>query len=237
MADASELLDYVEANTDLDVIAITDHDHIRGAWRAREIWANRRYRFDLIVGIEITAIEGHLIALFVEDPIDSLIPIEHALEAVHNQGGLCIIPHATSWATRSLDSRSILRVTEHSGDGIYFDAIETATGSAAGRLWLGRARRLNREHLHLPEVGGSDAHFVESVGAAYTEFDGRNAEGLKESILKGTTKAVTGRHPSLLELGVGPVVRQTWRGLNSTPRTMGLGRTAWSFCQRIFHLR
>ena len=45
MMDASRLLDYVEEHTDLDVIAITDHDDIRGAWKAREIWANRRYRF------------------------------------------------------------------------------------------------------------------------------------------------------------------------------------------------
>ncbi|MFQ5472594.1 MAG: PHP domain-containing protein, partial [Dehalococcoidia bacterium] len=59
MADASALLDYVEEHTDLDVVAITDHDDIRGAWRAREVWANRRYRFEVVTGIEITSIQGH----------------------------------------------------------------------------------------------------------------------------------------------------------------------------------
>lgn len=237
LLDALELLDYVEEHTDLDVIAITDHDHIRGAWRAREIWANRRYRFDLIVGIEVTAIEGHVAALFVEDPIDSLMHVEETLGACHKQGGLSIIPHPMSWATRSLDRGTILRVTRERRDGVYFDAIETATASALGRLWAHRASRLNEERLGLPEVGGSDSHFAASVGCAYTRFNGRRAEDLRASILAGETTSAGDGYPTILELGVGPVVRQTWRGLSTTPRTMGLGRTAWSFCQRIFRIR
>lgn len=236
MADIPELLDWVEEQTDLDALAITDHDHIRGAWKAREVWANRRHRFDLIVGVEITTIEGHLIGLFVEDPVESLVPLEQALRDVHRQGGLCIVPHPMSWLTRSLDEHSLLRVSKRPQEGIHFDAIETATGSSAGRLWLGRAKRLN-EKLHFPEVGGSDSHFAESVGSAYTQFDGKNADDVRRSILSGTTSAESGRYPALTELGIGRVVRQTWRGLSTTPREMGLGRTARSFVQRIFGIR
>lgn len=237
MADVPELLDYIEERTDLDVVAITDHDHIRGAWRAREVWANRGYRFELIVGTEITTVEGHLIGLFVEDPVDSLTPVELALQEVHRQGGLCIVPHPMSWVTRSLDRETLLRVNEHAGDGIYFDAIETATGSAAGRLWIERAKRLNQERLGLPEVGGSDAHFPESVGCAYTQFEGSAADDLRSSIVNGTTSAESDGYPTLMELGIGPVIRQTWRGLNTTPRTMGLLPTARSFYKRIFKVR
>ena len=38
----------------LDVIAITDHDEIEGSLRARDLWARGRYRFDFVVGEEVT---------------------------------------------------------------------------------------------------------------------------------------------------------------------------------------
>lgn len=236
MADVPELLDHIEEHTDLDVVAITDHDHIGGAWKAREVWANRSHRFELVVGIEITTIQGHLLALFVEDPVDSLIPLEQAVEDVHRQEGVCIAPHPMSWVTRSLSRDSLLRMS-NGGSGLHLDGIETATASSAGRIWTTSARRLNREQLGLPEIGGSDAHFPATVGCAHTEFEGRTAADLRSSILNGTTRAVSGGYPGLLDLGVGQVIRQTWRGLSTTPRTMGLGRTAKSFYRSIINSR
>jgi predicted metal-dependent phosphoesterase TrpH len=237
MADAKELLDYVEEHTDLDVLAITDHDDIAGSWQAREIWANGRYRFDFIVGIEVTAIEGHLLALFVEEPVPNLCPVEKVLEEVHQQGGVCVVPHPMSWLTRSLDRGSLLRIADMSRDGIHFDGIETANQSPAARLGLRRATDLNRERLNLAEVGGSDAHFLTVIGSAYTEFEGKTAEDLRESILARTTRGVNGLHPTIREIGLGQVLRQSFRGLMTTPRRMGLWPTTYSFVRRIFHLR
>ena len=109
MADVPELLDYVEGSTDLDIIGIVDHDDVRGALAARERWANGSYRFELVTGIEVTAIEGHLLALYVEEPVESLRPLERIVEDVHRQGGLCVVPHPLSWLTRSLGGRTIER--------------------------------------------------------------------------------------------------------------------------------
>jgi predicted metal-dependent phosphoesterase TrpH len=39
MADARAVLEYVETHTALDVLAITDHDDIRGALRLRDMGA------------------------------------------------------------------------------------------------------------------------------------------------------------------------------------------------------
>lgn len=64
MASVARLLDHVESHTGLDVIAITDHDSLRGAMRARDRWARGSYRFDLVPGMEVTTTEGHLLALF-----------------------------------------------------------------------------------------------------------------------------------------------------------------------------
>ena len=49
-ATISELLEHVQMHTQLEVIAITDHDQIEGALRARDLWAKRLYRFDFVVG-------------------------------------------------------------------------------------------------------------------------------------------------------------------------------------------
>src|SRR3989304_4326442 len=87
MASPRQILDYVEAETDLDVIAVTDHDDLPGALEAREVCARGRYRFQVITGMEVTAIEGHIIALWVEEPLPSLRPVEEVVEAVHRHGG------------------------------------------------------------------------------------------------------------------------------------------------------
>lgn len=234
MAEIPELLDYVESSTDLDVIAITDHDSLKGALAARERWANGRHRFDFIVGMEVTALEGHLLALFLEAPLPTLRPVEEVLEAVHKQGGLCIIPHPLSWLTRSLGQRIIERILQEGRGGIYFDGVETANQSLGARVSLDKARRLNRERYHLTEVGGSDAHFLKAIGSAYTQFPGSTAAELRQAILEGKTQGVNGRHPGLLEIGIGQVLRQTWRGLTVTPRHLGWGPTARSFVQRLF---
>jgi len=234
MAEVPELLDYVESSTDLDVIAITDHDSLAGALAARELWAHGHYRFDLIVGMEVTALEGHIIALYLEDPVPSLRPVDDVLEAVHKQGGICIIPHPMSWLTRSLGQRAIERVIANRRDGVYFDGLETANQSAGARVTLNKAARLNHERYHLAEVGGSDAHFLTAIGSAYTQFTGSTAQELRQAILEKKTLGINGQHPSLLQIGMGKVLRQTWRGLNVTPRQMGWGPTAKSFIKRIF---
>ena len=92
MASPREILEYVETHTDLDVIAITDHDSLRGAWETRELWAQGSYRFQVVMGMEVTALEGHLLALFIEEPLPSLRPAEEIIAAIHRQGGLCIVP-------------------------------------------------------------------------------------------------------------------------------------------------
>ena len=236
MAEARELLDHVESQTDLDVLAITDHDDIAGAWKAREVWAKGRYRFDFVVGVEVTAIEGHLLALFVEDPVPNLCPLDRVLEEVHRQGGLCVIPHPLGWLTRSLDRKTMQRIAAAPRDLIHFDGIETASRSPAARVGQRRARVLNRSHLRLAEVGGSDAHFLSVIGSAHTEFEGRTAADLRQGVLSRTTRGVNGHHPTLAEIGVAQVLRQTWRGMMTTPRRMGWGPTAASFVRRIFNL-
>ena len=45
-----EILDYIQEKTDLDVIAICDHDTMKGAYEAVTLMENGSYRFELILG-------------------------------------------------------------------------------------------------------------------------------------------------------------------------------------------
>lgn len=231
MAGVAELLDHIEAHTGLDVIAVTDHDSLRGAESAREKWARGSYRFEVVPGMEVTTVEGHLLALFIEEPVPSLRGVEETAEAIHRLGGLCVVPHPFTWMTRGLGLRHLRRAAAH------LDGIEVTNGTPAGRQGAARAKSLNESEFRLAEVGGSDAHFLACVGAGYTEFDGRSAEELRRAIVERTTRGVSRRHPSLREIGYTKVIRQTYRGIMSTPRAVGWGPTAASFVRRIAAFR
>lgn len=218
MAELPALLAHVEEQTDLDVIAVTEHDQIEAALRLRELHARGRYRFDVIVGAEVTTLEGHLLALFVEEPVPSLRPLARTLDAVHRQGGLCVIPHPLSPLTRSIGRNGIERVLRRRADGLWFDGIELANASPAGRTSAARARALNESRFRLAEVGGSDAHFLPVVGCGRTTFSGSTAAELEAAIRNRATGSRLDPAPSLRAIGATTLVRQSWRALWATPK-------------------
>ncbi|MDP3912007.1 MAG: PHP domain-containing protein [Gemmatimonadales bacterium] len=227
----ASILDHVEANTDLDVIAITEHDDITVALRARELWARRGYGFDFVVGEEVTTLEGHLVALFVEEPIPSLRRVWETVDAVHEQGGVCFIPHPMSWLTRSIGPGTLERMRLRSSDGLWFDGIELANPSPLARAFRAKARRLN-ERYKLPEVGASDAHFVQAIASAHTEFAGHTAADLRAAFAAGGLAAREQRFPRLRDVGLARAFSLPIVGLRATPRQLGWRRTAWSFVSR-----
>jgi predicted metal-dependent phosphoesterase TrpH len=188
MMGVEELLEWVQEKTDLDVIAVTDHDDIEGGVRARELAARGGYRFEVIVGVEVSTREGHLLALFVERPLRSFRPLEETIEEVRAQGGLCVVPHPLSWLTTSIGERSLDRAMAHHTPGIV--GIEVANPTIAGRVTRPKVARLNRVRYGLAETGGSDAHFLPSVGSAYTRFRGRSAEDFRRSLMERMTAGV-----------------------------------------------
>src|SRR5215218_1136922 len=79
LASVEQIFDFVENYTDLDVIAITDHDDARGALQALELAERRNYRFQVIPGNEITTRNGHLLALFVTQEFPMLRSLEWSM--------------------------------------------------------------------------------------------------------------------------------------------------------------
>jgi predicted metal-dependent phosphoesterase TrpH len=229
MATVPELMDHVEHRTSLDVIAVTEHDTLRAAEEARGLHVRGAYRFEVICGMEVTTLDGHLLALFVDEPVPSFRRMEETLAAIHAQGGLAIVPHPLSWLTRSVGVRVLERIAAIGNDGVHFDGIEEYNSSPAGRVTSGKARRLNRSRFKLAALGCSDAHFLQSIGSAHTLFEGSSAGDLRRAIEAKTTAGAAGRAPRMSELGYRNIALQQWRGMMATPRNMGWVPTIRSF--------
>ncbi len=235
MAPARAVLDYVESSTDLDVIAITDHDDVRGAIVARDEHAAGSYSFALITGIEVTTRAGHLLALWVDEPITSFRPLAETIAAIHRAGGLAVIPHPFSMATRSVGQRALERLLAIADPATRPDAIEVANPTLAGALTGDRSQRLNRSRYALAETGGSDAHFPEAIGSGVTVFraagsDSRSA-ALRHALIAKTTFGELRRAPSLRQLGARRLLAQQVIGLATTPRKV-LGPPVTRFAAR-----
>jgi predicted metal-dependent phosphoesterase TrpH len=188
-ASVGELLDWVEARTDLDLIAITDHERIDGALRARELHAAGAYHFELVIGEEVTTRRGHLLALFVEERIPPLRPLAETVEHIHAAGGLAIAAHPMAPLTPSIGERSLRTLHGEADRTRRLDGIEVINPSAAGRARHSARLRLNAQHLGLPEIGGSDAHVLEGIGTGWTWFLGTTGDEFRVALASGATQA------------------------------------------------
>lgn len=195
MGTVEEVLDWVENMTDLDVIAVTDHDEIRGAWAARDLAAKRNYRFEIMMAQEITSRHGHILIYGVEEPFKMFQSLEKTVEWAHERGGVVIVPHPLSYMTLSVGEQKLRSLFDKS---LSVDGIEIINPSIAGYVRRERVKEVNRAEWHLAEIGSSDAHFPRHIGTAYTTFEGHTAVDLLEAIKNHTTKS-HGRYLTIRE--------------------------------------
>lgn len=187
MATVVQVFDFVEHQTDLDLIAITDHDMFDGADEARNLAARRHYRFQVLTGMEVTTLEGHLLVLGIDHPVRSLQGLDKTIAQVHEQGGVVIAPHPMSWMIRSIGRNGLIRIHNTPDDLIYFDGFESLNPSIAGKVVEKQAKDLNRRILKLAETGGSDSHVLPTIGSATTNYPGKSAEDLRRALKEKTT--------------------------------------------------
>ena len=197
-AGAVEILDHVEANLDLDVIAITDHERIDAAVAARAIARDRGLRFEVVVGEEVTTLGGHLLALWIEEPVRPFRSLRATIAAIHDQGGVAIPAHPLVPYPLCAQGFVLRRLL---ADEPRFrpDAIEAFNPTTLGRPWHGRVVRFADEH-GLAKVGSSDAHALEAIGSGHTTFPGRTADDLLAAIRDGTTHHHGSFHPAGAQL-------------------------------------
>ena len=178
----------------LDVIAVTDHDTIQGALRAAE-YAAKRSRLQVVVGEEVSSRDGHIVGLFLERRIAPGMSAAATVHAIHDQGGIAIAAHPFWRTQRQVRSGPVHGVGWLAAE-LDFDAIEVENATPGFYVFNQLAHRLS-VGLGAAEVGCSDGHILDAVGRAFTEFQGKNADALREAIARRSTVARRRRYQAV----------------------------------------
>jgi predicted metal-dependent phosphoesterase TrpH len=189
----AEVVDHVTLETELDVIAVTDHDTIEGALRA-SAHSERIGGVPVIIGEEVSSRQGHILGLFLERRVRPGLSAAATVDEIHSQGGLAIAAHPF-WRTK--------RIAERFGGPVHgigwlaadldFDAVEVENSTPGLGFANVLARRL-AEGAGCACVGGSDAHILDAIGKSATAFSGRSARALRSAVEKGRTAPVSSRY-------------------------------------------
>jgi len=214
-ATALTMLERAEAEG-LDVIAITDHDRIDAALAARAASSARKMRVQVIIGEEVSTLQGHLLALFIHERVRPLRSLRRTIAEIHEQGGIAIPAHPLFPHFLCTQEGTLRSVSTDRDPACRPDAIEAFNPTIFGKYARARVGRLAAE-LAIPVVGNSDAHVPSAVGRAWTTFPGSTAEELRAAILSGGTRVGGGTDHTLVE-SPGIFARQMARNL------IGLGQ-------------
>lgn len=184
----------------LDVLAITDHDEIRGALEAEELAP--QYGIEVITGSEISTADGHLLALFIREKFPMGLPLKESILQVREQGGLCIIPHPEAKAAPSVKRQAIHAALEDPRVRETLLGIETFNAGLVYRSSNDNAAALAKELPTLARIGSSDSHLLWMIGQGVTSFSGRTASDLRAAIRQRTTIPIVSEtvHPTVLVL-------------------------------------
>lgn len=182
----SAVLEWAANLTDLDVIAITDHDAFGGALEALQLAP--KFGIQVIPGCEIATQDGHLLALYLEHPIPSGQPLLETILRVGEQNGLCIAAHPAAFIAHGLSGKAIHAALQDPDARQVLVGIETWN---TGVFYQGSNHTAQRIHAEvgLASIGSSDSHLVWTVGFGYTEFPGRTALDLRRALRDHTTTA------------------------------------------------
>ena len=176
----------------LNVIAITDHDEIKGSLKAFDLAP--KFGIEVIPGIEITTADGDLLALFVTEKIEPGLSLIGTILKVGEAGGICIAPHpmARGMGMKSLSRSSIIQALDHPEASRILIGIETYNATALDRESNAYAQILAAERPGIAQVGNSDAHILETIGLGATEFLGYTAADLLDALWVGATEVRRG---------------------------------------------
>ena len=175
----------------LDMIAITDHDEIRGALIAEQLAP--KMGIQVIPGVEITTAEGDLLALSIHKIIPAGLSLIETVKRVGEQGGFCVAPHpgAAGLGMKSLNAFSITQALRDPEAARILIGIETynATtldreGNTSAKIWA--------NYMGIGQTGSSDAHVLSAIGLGATIFPGNSVSDLVNALLNQSAKIQKG---------------------------------------------
>jgi predicted metal-dependent phosphoesterase TrpH len=181
-----ELVFYAEKRG-LDCVAITDHDRIDGALKIM-----KEISFPIIVGMEISSRDGHVLGLNLQESIPSGLSADETVDRIHDAGGIAVACHPAA-----LFKGSLGRINLSSK----FDALEVINSSAFPFGYLAKKNRKIADSLEIAQVAGSDAHYGPEIGFAYTLVDAElKAEEIVKAISNGLCQPFGKAIPLMMRL-------------------------------------
>ncbi|HET9199868.1 MAG TPA: PHP domain-containing protein [Dehalococcoidia bacterium] len=143
----------------LHAVCVTDHDTIDGALHMQRIAP-----FKVVVGEEISTHEGELIGLFLSRAVQPGLSAAETIEAIHEQGGLAVVPHPFDRLRRFRLDEAVLESV-----AAQVDIIETFNSRTL--LMSDNERTASwAKSKGIVMGGGSDAHTPGEIGTAYVEM-------------------------------------------------------------------
>ncbi len=114
----------------------------------------------VIVGEEITTLDGHLIGLFLQERIRPGMPARDTADAIREQGGLVLAPHPFVKAFGCGLGDTAWEIADR------IDAVEVFN---AQNPWAGADARADKfaDRLSLPKFVGTDTHYAGSIAPAF----------------------------------------------------------------------
>lgn len=183
LSDYSDVIATARARR-LDRIAVTDHNEIEGAFRARDLAPEL-----VIVGEEVKTAEGvDVTGLFISEKIPRGEPAVETALAIREQGGLVYVPHPFAGG-KGLGAKVLAAIEP------YVDVVEIFNARIHKPALNEKAKHWAKQR-DLAGGAGSDAHTLREIGRGVVEvpeFDGK--EGFLDALRAGR---VVGRYSSYL---------------------------------------
>ncbi|MBM3137446.1 MAG: PHP domain-containing protein [Chloroflexi bacterium] len=138
----------------IERLAITDHNTIQGALKAKELDPQR-----VVVGEEILTTHGELLGYFLENEIPRRLSPMETIERLKGQGAFIVVPHVFDRRRHGWRREDLEQILPH------VDALEVFNA----RCLSPRTNRLGRafaDQRGFAMIAGSDAHSVVELGLA-----------------------------------------------------------------------
>ena len=172
----------------LGAIAVTDHNEISGALRARELAAGTDLK--VIVGEEVkTRSQGEVIGLFIERKIPRGLSLAETVAEIKRQGGLVYVPHPFDRMHSVPDYEHLLGILDE------IDAIEVFNPRVAIGTFNEEAARFAAKY-RIVAGAGSDSHVAQGLGSVRIRM--RDFEGPDEFLQSLREADIVTRPTSLL---------------------------------------
>jgi len=150
----------------IDVLAITDHSQIDGAFEAHAVGA-----LTIIIGEEIKTDRGELLGYFLKEFVPPGMSVLDTARAIKEQGGIISVPHPFDRYRSSAIEREALY--EVAGELDMVEIFNSRNISAADNA---TARDFQKERGLVAAVG-SDAHSRMELARSYQEIDSFDGAG------------------------------------------------------------